>query len=150
MTFAIVDAEFQIPLEWKQRLITRCSAKVSFFSFTNASLIESGIIAVFLGGYFGIVGLYQSGNTFHPLDINDTGSVVKKFIVGLPMLLVFVVPVLVARGTSNAYIAMVGYTAVPTFGVGLVLFGLMDRMADYIWGVKNAMSLTIKKESSGW
>ena len=83
------------------------------------------------------------------MDINDTGSVVKKFIVGLPMLLVFVMPVLMARGTSNAFTALLGYTAVPTFGVGLVLFGLMDRMADYIWGVKNSISLTIEKESSG-
>ena len=134
VTFFVVDADFSIPIDWKQRLLNKCSASVSFFSFTNASLIEGGSAAILYGGYLGTVSLYESGNSFQPLDINNIWGVVRKFSVGLPLLLPFVLPAVFVIGTSNPYLALIFYTTVPTLGAGFVLFGFMDRMADYLCG----------------
>jgi hypothetical protein len=133
-TFYVIDSDFSIPIDWRQRLINKCSASVTFFSFTNASLIEGGSAAILFGGYLGIVNLYESGNTFQPLDINDICSVIKKFAVGVPLLLPFVLPAIFVIGTSNAYLALIFYTTIPTLGAGFVVFGFMDRMADYLCG----------------
>jgi hypothetical protein len=134
VTFYVIDSDFSIPIDWRQRLINKCSASVTFFSFTNASLIEGGSAAILFGGYLGIVNLYESGNTFQPLDINDICSVIKKFAVGVPLLLPFVLPAIFVIGTSNAYLALIFYTTIPTLGAGFVVFGFMDRMADYLCG----------------
>ena len=134
VTFFIVDADFSIPIDWKQRLLNKCSASVSFFSFTNASLIEGGSAAILYGGYLGTVNLYESGNTFQPLNVNDLWSIIKKFSVGLPLLLPFVVPIAFVAGTSNPYLALIFYTTIPTLGAGFVIFGFMDRIADYLCG----------------
>jgi hypothetical protein len=134
VTFFIVDADFSIPIDWKQRLLNKCSASVSFFSFSNASLIEGGSAAILYGGYLGTVNLYESGNTFKPLDINDICSVIRKFAVGLPLLLPFILPAIFVIGTSNPYLALIFYTTLPTLGAGFVVFGFMDRMADYLCG----------------
>lgn len=134
LTFFIVDSDFSIPIDWKQRLLNKCSASVSFLSFTNASLIEGGSAAIIYGGYLGTVNLYESGNTFKPLDVNDLWSIVKKFSVGLPLLLPFVLPIAFVAGTTNPYLALIFYTTVPTLGAGFVVFGFMDRMADYLCG----------------
>ena len=135
LTFFIVDAEFSIPVDWKQRLLNKCSASVSFMSFTNASLIEGGASALLFGAYLGTVNLYESGKAFQPLDpINNFWSLVMKFAVGLPLLLPFVLPLVFVAGTTNPYLALVFYTTLPTLGLGFVLFGFMDRMADYLCG----------------
>ena len=134
VTFFIVDADFSIPIDWKQRLLNKCSASVSFFSFTNASLIEGGSAAILYGGYLGTVNLYESGNIFQPLDVNDLWSIIKKFSVGLPLLLPFVLPIAFVAGTSNPYLALIFYTTIPTLGAGFVIFGFMDRIADYLCG----------------
>jgi hypothetical protein len=97
-------------------------------------LIQGGSAAILYGGYLGIVNVYESGNTFEPLDINDVCSVIKKFAVGVLLLLPFVIPAIFVIGTSNTYLALIFYTTIPTLGAGFVLFGFMDRMADYLCG----------------
>jgi hypothetical protein len=107
---------------------------VSFFSFSNASIIEAGAVGILFGAYFGVVSLYDSGNLFQPLDINNLWAIVLKFSVGLPLLLPFVIPAVFVIGTTNAYLAALFYTVIPTTGTGFVLYGFMDRMADYLCG----------------
>jgi hypothetical protein len=58
--FYVVDTTFEIPVEWKQRLEAKCSTSISFFSFTNASLIEGGTVGMVIGGYFSLLSFYQS------------------------------------------------------------------------------------------
>ncbi len=134
LTFFIVNATFTIPIDWRQRLLNKCSANVSFLSFTNASMIEGGSAAIFFGAYLGTLSLYESGYAFKPLDINDVWSIVRKFSVGLPLLLPFVLPIAFVAGTTNPYLALIFYTTVPTLGGGFIVFGFMDRMADYLCG----------------
>jgi hypothetical protein len=37
-------------------------------------------------------------------------------------------------GTSNPYLALIFNLTIPSLGAGYVLFGFMDRMANFIWG----------------
>lgn len=37
--YMVVSANFAIPQEWKDRLLTKCDKSLAFMSFTNASLI---------------------------------------------------------------------------------------------------------------
>lgn len=62
-------------------------------------------------------------------------------------MLIFLVPLLIVKGTSNVYVALLFFTTVPTLGVGFVIFGFMDRMADYVWGIKSTIAMRNEKES---
>jgi hypothetical protein len=56
--------------------------------------------------------------------------------VALVCILPFVIPavIILATGTTNAYLAMFLLTLIPSVGLGFVLYGFMDRMVDYIFG----------------
>ena len=65
------------------------------------------MVSILFGAYLGTVNFYESGNIFQPNDINDVWSAIKKYSVGLPLLLLFVLPVIFGIGTSNPYLALV-------------------------------------------
>jgi hypothetical protein len=67
VVYFIVESTFVIPQDWRDRLLQKCDAKLSFMSFTNASLIEGGAVGLLYGAYVGILSLYESGNIFTPL-----------------------------------------------------------------------------------
>ncbi len=76
LTFYIVDAEFSVPLDWKQRLLNKCKNSESPFMFGMSSLVQGGAVLILYGAYLGVLSLYESGNNFQSLDINDLCSTV--------------------------------------------------------------------------
>jgi hypothetical protein len=148
MIFFAVDISFQIPLEWKQRLLTKCDSNLSFMSFTNASLIEGGAIGLFYGAYLGILNIYASGQVFKPLDTNDIFKTSITLLIALALMLPFVLPIILVIGTQNPYLAFFFYTLMPTIGGGLSLYGLMDRVMDYLSGLESKQTKQYEQVSS--
>lgn len=53
--FYVVDSSFTVPIEWQTRLEAKCQLTISFFSFSNASLIEGGAVGLIFGAYYGVI-----------------------------------------------------------------------------------------------
>ena len=118
-------------------------------SFTNASLIECGAVGLVYGGYLGILTLYESGNVFKPLTDKDPWRIIVTLLVALACMLPFALPALLAIGSTNAYLVTVCATLIPSLGAGFVIYGLMDRVVDYIMGpVNNVVQMPSKDKQS--
>ena len=61
----------------------------------------------------------------------------------LACILPFVIPALLFIGTTNAYIATIFWTLLPTLGLGFVIYGFMDRVVDYLWGTGPGVAKTV-------
>lgn len=91
MTFDIVDENFTVPEDWVTRLKNKCGKSITLFSFNGASLIEGGTMALFLGGYYGM--LYLSMN----LQGNQGSLNIKycSFIIKLLVSVLLFIPALI-------------------------------------------------------
>ena len=131
--FYQVDKNFNIPNEWKERLQTKCQSTITFMSFTNASLIEGGAVGLIIGAYFSALVFAQSPYTLKPLS-EDILRLLLRVVMGLVLMLPFCIPLVMALQTTDPYIAMISFTLSPTFGLGYVLFGLLDRTMNWLCG----------------
>jgi membrane-associated phospholipid phosphatase len=58
--YYVVNSSFIVPQDWETRLEAKCHLTISFMSFSNASLIEGGVVALIFGAYQGALALAQS------------------------------------------------------------------------------------------
>jgi hypothetical protein len=49
--YYVVNSSFIVPQDWQTRLEAKCHLTISFMSFSNASLIEGGVVALIFGAY---------------------------------------------------------------------------------------------------
>jgi hypothetical protein len=100
-------------------------------SFSNASIIEGGTVAMIFGAYQGVLAFAQSPYIFKPADIS---TVVLRVIVALILMVPYLIPLFVSTDTQNAVVAMIAFTLFPTLGLGNVLYGSLDITYDKWFG----------------
>ena len=94
--YYVVNASFIVPQDWETRLEAKCHLTISFMSFSNASLIEGGIVALIFGAYQGALALAQSPYVLLPIDWS---TIVLRAVVALILMIPYLIPLSVSMDT---------------------------------------------------